>query len=169
MKNPAHQINKAFFTCIIAFLLVISTITVVCASVINAIQTQKDSGRTIYAVYEQNWETVYDAAKFVLRHSENKDIGMKYPQSFVDFAVEDKAIYSTRNSKAGYGVFFEPLGEYRTKVDCAATGIQKDEIVLVLFFEELSYLLDHGQQAYCQYTLKLEEKRQKENMAANLR
>ena len=169
MKNSCNQINKAVLIFIIPLLFVFCAATVIRASVVKDIDAKRDAGKTIYVVYEQDWETVYAAAKFVMHNSKNMDIGIRYPEFLLDHAIENKAIYTSRNSLAGYGVFFEPLGANRTKVDCVATGIRNDEIVLFLFIEELSYLLDHGKQAYRQYTLKLQEKRQKQNFPVHLR
>jgi len=159
MKNPSQQINKSVLIfIIIPLLFIFYASNVLYASVIKDIETKRDAGKTISVVYEQNWETVYDAAKFVLRHSEDMNITFQYAELLVDYAIEDKAIYTTRNSKAGYGVFFEPISDNLTKVDCAANGFLNEEIVLFHFIEELSYLLDHGQQAYRQYTHKLKSK-----------
>jgi hypothetical protein len=76
---------------------------------IKTLETKRDEGYATSVVYEQDWETVYAAVKYVWRHSENTGISQQYVVSVIDYATEDKAIYVNypANGSAGMGFFFK--------------------------------------------------------------
>jgi len=119
-------------------------------SVNTKLKTPKDAREATSVIYEQNWETVYNAVEFVLCHSEYD--GMEYGDFLIDSAKEEKAIHFISATMEDYGVeiFFEPL---RGIINNPA----KDALI-----EELPYLLEHGQQAYLEYTHNLALQRKRE-------
>jgi hypothetical protein len=137
-----------------------------CAT-IKTLETIKDEGYTTPVVYEQDWETVYAAVKYVWRHSENNDISQQYGLTVVDYATEDKAIYVTypASGSTEIGIFFKPLRNNRTRVDYVYDGstisVFKQGIIDSIVYE-VAYFLTHDQQEYREYTHKLKEKWLKE-------
>lgn len=134
---------------------------------INALETMKDEGYTTPVFYEQNWETVYVAIKYVWRHSENTWISQQYGLSVVDYATEDKAIYVTYPTRGSteIGIFFKPLRNNRTRVDYVYDGSTISVFkqgILDSIIDEVAYLLAHNQQEYREYTHKLKEQWLKE-------
>ena len=134
---------------------------------IKTLETTKDEGYTTPVVYEQDWETVYAAFKYVWRHSENPDISQQYGLSVVDYATEDKAIYVTypTSGSTEIGIFFKPLRNNRTKVDYVYDGSIESVFkkgIIDSIVDEVAYFLGHGQQAYREYTHKLKEQWLKE-------
>jgi hypothetical protein len=134
---------------------------------IKTLETMRDEGYTTPVVYEQDWETVYTAVKYVWRHSENTGISQQYGLSVIDYATEDKAIYVTYPTRGSteIGIFLKPLRNNRTRVDYVYAG----SIVSVFqqgiidsIADEVAYFLKHGQQAYREYTHKLKEQWLKE-------
>jgi hypothetical protein len=124
-------------------------------SIINDLEAKRDAGNAVTVVYEQDWETIYAAVKFVWRHSENRSIAEQYGRSWIDYAIEEKAIYSY-TSLNGIGIFFEPLTPYQTKVHYVLSGyIAFFQGILDATIKELPYLLEHGQKGYREHTKNL--------------
>jgi hypothetical protein len=130
-------------------------------SVNTKLKTPKDAREATSVIYEQNWETVYNAVEFVLCHSEYD--GVEYGDFLIDSAEEEKAIHFVSATMEGYGVeiFFEPLSNDQVKVDFVKKGIINNPAIDALI-QELPYLLEHGQQAYLEYTHNLALKRERE-------
>jgi hypothetical protein len=134
---------------------------------IKTLETTKDEGYTTPVVYEQDWETVYAAVKYVWRHSENNDISQQYGLSVVDYATEDKAIYVTypTSGSTEIGIFFKPLRNNRTRVDYVYDGSIQSVFkkgIIDSIVDEVAYFLAHNQQEYREYTHKLKEQWLKE-------
>jgi len=134
---------------------------------IKTLETTKDEGYTTPVVYEQDWETVYAAVKYVWRHSENPDISQQYGLTVVDYATEDKAIYVTYPTRGSteIGIFFKTLRNNRTRVDYVYDGsiisvFRKGIIDSIV--DEVAYFLAHNKQEYREYTHKLKEQHLKE-------
>jgi hypothetical protein len=129
---------------------------------IKTLETMRDEGYTTPVIYEQDWETVYNAVKYVWRHSENTGISQQYGLSVIDYATEDKAIYVTypTNGSTGIGIFFKPLRNNRTRVDYVYAGFSVSVFkqgIIDSFVDEVAYFLAHNQQEYREYTHKLKE------------
>ena len=130
-------------------------------SVDTKLKVPKDAGGTTSVIYEQNWEIVYNAVKFVLCHSEYD--GSEFGDFLIDSAKEEKAIYFVSTTMKGYGIeiFFEPLSDEQVKVDFVTKGIINNPAIDALI-QELPYLLEHGQQAYLEYTHSLALQKERE-------
>ena len=122
---------------------------------IKTLETMRDEGYTTPVIYEQDWETVYNAVKYVWRHSENTGISQQYGLSVIDYATEDKAIYVTypTNGSTGIGIFFKPLRNNRTRVDYVYDGsiesVYKKGIIDSIV-DEVAYFLTHNKQELIQ-------------------
>ena len=124
-------------------------------SIINDLEAKRDAGNAVTVVYEQDWETLYAAVKYIWRHSENRFIAEQYGRAWIDYAVEEKAIYSF-TSLTGIGIFFEPLTPFQTKVHYVISGyIAYFQGILDATMKELPYLLEYGQKNYREYTKNL--------------
>jgi len=152
---------KKLVQVIILSLLFVSYASNTFCSVDTKLKTPKDARETTSIIYEQNWETVYNAVKFVLCHSEYE--GAEYGDFWIVSDKEEKAIHFVSAIMEGYGVeiFFEPLNDAQVKVDFVKIGIINNPAIDVLI-EELPYLLEHGQQAYLEYTHNLALQRKRE-------
>ena len=134
---------------------------------IKTLETMKDEGYTTPVFYEQDWETVYAAVKYVWRHSENTGISQQYGLSVVDYATEDKAIYviyPTRGSTE-IGIFFKTLRNNRTRVDYVYAGSIVSvymQGIIDSIVAEVAYFLAHNQKEYREYTHKIKEQWLKE-------
>ena len=129
---------------------------------IKTLETMRDEGYTTSVVYDQDWETVYAAFKYVWRHSENPDISKQYGLSVIDYATEDKAIYVTypASGSTEMGIFFKPLRNNRTRVNYVYAGLYVSVFkkgIIDTIVDEVAYFLKHGQQEYREYTHKLKE------------
>lgn len=129
---------------------------------VNTLETMRDEGYTTSVVYDQNWETVYAAFKYVWRHSENPDISKQYRLSVIDYATEDKAIYVTypASESTEMGIFFKPLRNNQTRVDYVYAGLYVSVYkkgIIDGIVDEVAYFLKHSQQEYRQYTHKSKE------------
>jgi len=137
------------------------------SATIKSLETTKDEGYTTPVIYEQDWETVYAAVKYVWRHSENTDISQQYGLSVVDYATEDKAIYVTYPTRGSteIGIFFKPLSNNRTRVDYVYDGsiisVFKKGIIDSIV-DEVAYFLTHNKQEYREDSHKLNEQWLKE-------
>ena len=134
-------------------------------TMISKLEAKRAKGKATSIVYEYDWETVYDAAQFVIRHSENYIV---YANGF-DYAKEEKAIYFI-GPGPGVGFFFKPLEDNRAEVDYVKIGVYTTPSAIVnAVIEELPYLLENGQKAYREYThkLKLQKERERQEERKN--
>jgi len=134
---------------------------------IKTLEAMKDEEYTTPVIYEQDWETVYAAFKYVWRHSENTGISQQYGLSVIDYATEDKAIYVTypTSGSTEMGIFFKPLRNNRTRVDYVYAGSTVSVFqqgIIDSIVDEVAYLLAHNQKDYRDYTHKLKEQWLKE-------
>jgi len=132
------------------------------STLVTDFDTKRDAGEATSVVYNNDWETVYDAVKYVLRHSENISISVTYVTFCIDSAIEEKAIYY-HGRGVGVGIFLKPLADNRTQVDYVDYGFDPyPKGIVKAIIEELPYLLEHGQKAYREYTHKLKVQWDKE-------
>ena len=140
-------------------LLVITSLSILCLScgptTVGDLVRKKEAGDSIAEVYDYNWKEVYDAMKFVWRHSENWDIQLLYQRGKLDFAEDEKAIFIGSVETTFMGIFFEPQVESRTKAIFVGGGYpssQPGKTITNLLIEETHYYLDNGKDAYLEYT-----------------
>jgi hypothetical protein len=158
---------KKLILLIFVIFLVVFTAVNSFGATIKTLETMKDQQYTTPVIYEQDWETVYAAVKYVWRHSENTGISQQYGLTVIDYATEDKAIYVTypTSGSTEIGIFFKPLRNNRTRVDYVYAGsivsvFQQGIIDSIV--DEVAYFLTHSQQEYREYTHKLKEQWLKE-------
>jgi hypothetical protein len=158
---------KKLILLIFVIFLVVFTAVNSFGATIKTLETMKDQQYTTPVIYEQDWETVYAAVKYVWRHSENTGISQQYGLTVIDYATEDKAIYVTypTSGSTEIGIFFKPLRNNRTRVDYVYAGsivsvFQQGIIDSIV--DEVAYFLAHNQQEYREYTHKLKEQWLKE-------
>lgn len=152
--------KKLVLLFIIQLLFVFSASIAFC-SMVSKIEDKRNEGKATIVIYEKDWETLYSAVKFVLRHSEGIDTNALYS---IDPAIEEKAIFFLSRG-AGVGIFFEPINDNRTRVEYIKAHFQIEPSLTVdVLIEELPYLLEHGQEAYRKYTrnLALQKERERE-------
>jgi hypothetical protein len=164
-RKSEATMKKLTLPLVALFLFVAFYASTGCCTTINDLEARRDAGKKTSVVYEQDWETVYAAVKFVWRHSENPFIAEQYGRSWIDYAIEEKAIYSS-TSFVGIGIFFEPISPYQTKVDYVTSGyIGYHQGIIDATIEELPYLLKNGRKAYREYTNNLAIQKEKKREA----
>jgi hypothetical protein len=127
-------------------------------TIITRLEEKRAEGKFTTVTYEYDLETVFNAIKFVMRHSEDGYIAKRLGKFHTDYAIEEKAIYNY-SGQSGIGVFLEPLSPKRTKVDFVFRGFGVGLKYTVESLNlELPYLLEHGEQAYREYTHQLQER-----------
>lgn len=137
----------------------------------NELLFAKNSDEATSVIYEQDWETVYNAVSYVWRHSERSCIKNYSLMSVLDFAKVEKAIYAKqimrRSTKMAF--FFEPLRENLTKVYyvTVADGASLEErfnfkCYINTSIEEVAYFLKHDLQEYHNYTYNMQVEKEKE-------
>ena len=137
---------------LIALLFVCSS----CASM-QDIERKKAEGDSINATFNYSLDKVYDATKFVIRHSENSLVNMVYRGTVADYNKEEKTIVINivAMGSIDMGIFFENTGDNKTKVyfvKGAFTGAAFRETRIKTIIEEVGYYLDHGEAEYRKYT-----------------
>jgi hypothetical protein len=127
-------------------------------TVITRLEEKRAEGKFTTVTYEYDLETVFNAIRFIMRHSEDGYITNQFEDFHTDYAIEEKAIYNY-SGQSGIGVFLEPLSPKRTKVDFVFRGLGlKYKPTVESLNIELPYLLEHGEQAYREYTHQLQER-----------
>ncbi|PQP34583.1 hypothetical protein C6A37_07035, partial [Desulfobacteraceae bacterium SEEP-SAG9] len=137
------------------FLLLFLLLCLSCAST-QTLERKKAAGDYTVAIYNYDWEKVYDAMKFVWRHSEDWLISMTYANYDIDYAKEEKKIWI---KVAGFGVdmgiFFEPQDKTKTRVVFVlggASGGLGRGMKTRRFIDETHFYLENGEEAYRKYT-----------------
>ena len=136
------------------------------STVINDLEAKRNNGDTTSVMYEYNINLVYNALRYVMRHSENGCISRQYGGNHIDFAPEDGAIYSY-DGNDGIGIFFSKLANKKTKVDYVYTdglfnGSLKCSVGAII--DELPFLLKNkNKKAYLEYTHKLRQEWEEKN------
>ena len=128
-----------------------------CATV-RDIEIKRDAGKSIVVIYDYNWETVYNAMRYVYRHTENKLIATYYPDA-MDFTKTEKTIWINDYYVYGcilFGIFFTSINESKTKVEFVkANLIENVEIyqqMIDQIIDESKYYLENDPDAYKEYT-----------------
>lgn len=135
--------------------------TVVHCTVINELEAKKDKGDTISVTYDYEFGLVFNATKYIIRHSENKCIAKQYNEYHTDFAPEERAIYNY-DGDSGIGIFLSPLAENKTQVDFVYTdGFLNGNLKCSAnsIMQELPFLLKtRNKKEYLEYTHELRQK-----------
>jgi len=125
-----------------------------CATSIRDLERKKEAGKSI--------QEVYSAMSYVWRHSESSHVETRYKMGDVDFAKDEKCIFTKWSGAMDIGIFFEPQGESSCKVAFVKGGIAGAGFrgtTINLLIEETHYYLDNGKDAYLEYTRGEHEKR----------
>ncbi len=125
---------------------------------ITRLEQYRAEGKFTTVTYEYGWETVFNAIRFIMRHSEDGYITNQFEDFHTDYAIEEKAIYNY-GAQSGIGVFLEPLNPKQTKVDFVFRGMGMGlKSAVEVLNMELPYLLEHGEEAYRKYTHQLQKR-----------
>ncbi|MFH1236279.1 MAG: hypothetical protein V1685_05080 [Parcubacteria group bacterium] len=149
-------------------ILTISFVFLFSCATIHDIETKKAEGDAVIETFNYSYEEVFDAIKFVIRHSENWIVNLSSRSTVADYNKEDKVIVINIVTMASVdmGIFFEPSDNSRTKVffvEGAFTGAAWRGTKIKAIIEEAQYYLANGEEAYRKYTHEKEEKRKEED------
>ena len=127
-----------------------------CATIPD-LERKKTEGDFTAEFYNYGWAQVYDATKFVFRHSEDCLISWTYRSCNIDYAREEKRIWVIipTGFSMDMGIYFEPQNESKTKVifvKGAFTGAAWRGTKIERLIDEVRFYLGNGEAAYTKYT-----------------
>ena len=137
------------------------------STVINELEAKRGNGGATSVTYEYPVSLVFNALRYVIRHSENGCISRQYGGSHIDFAPEEGAIYSY-DGNDGIGIFFTKTPDNKkTRVDYVYTdGFLNSNLKCSTeaMIHELPFLLEiKNTKAYLEYTHKLRKEWEEKN------
>ena len=135
------------------------------STVVNELEAKRSNGDATTLMYEYEAGLVFNAIRYILRHSENECISKQYGEYHTDFAPEEGGIYNY-DGNSGIGMFFVKLPDDKTKVDFVYTDSflnKNPKCSVEAIIEELPFLLENRDtKAYLEYTHKLHEEWEKQ-------
>ena len=126
-----------------------------CAN-IQDVERERMTGNVIKHNYPYDWETVYNAMNYVIRHSEIDAVRLRYLSSHVDLSKDEKTItiIYTYVASVDMIIFFIPKDDgvdvEFAKGGYVGAGWRTSAIKTII--EETDYYLKHGKGEYKEYT-----------------
>ena len=129
-------------------------------SLINELDAKRNNGDAESVTYEHEAGLVFNALRYVMRHSENECISKQYGSYHTDFAPEEGAIYNY-DGNSGIAIFLNKLPDNKTRVDYAYTDSflnKNPKCSVESLMQEVPFLLENrNTKTYLEYTRKLRE------------